>query len=254
MKRLVPAILVTAVLPALSGCLLISGLLGGIGLVTTGPLQYAGTAYTVAEYSYEYAVNGRTPDEVLEAKVEFLFGEEEPPARPAPTLTAGATEVALPSLPPLAAEAEVPGPVILAETLPPPIVRKERTPLPSPAKTIAVRAMPRTTPKAAPRVPRPTRVAKSRPEPHFTYVSHRPDPLRSRLDRLEQGLAEAERIAMASPETGVRCSAGHRDAGQTGTEVSGSWSIRHPVNWTFPVSAQGVNIPRDGSLQFVSPG
>lgn len=57
---------------ALSGCALIGPAIGLGSMAFTGPLQFAGTVYTVCEYSYEYAVNDRTPDEVIEGKFEDL--------------------------------------------------------------------------------------------------------------------------------------------------------------------------------------
>lgn len=55
---------------ALSGCALIGPAVSLGGMALTGPLQYAGTVYAVCEYSYEYAVNDNTPDEVIENKFE----------------------------------------------------------------------------------------------------------------------------------------------------------------------------------------
>ena len=76
MKRTVCNCLFVAALVALPGCLAVNAMFGVLGLVTSGPVQYAGTAYTVGEYTYEYAVNGKTPDTVLGEKLAWLTGDE----------------------------------------------------------------------------------------------------------------------------------------------------------------------------------
>jgi hypothetical protein len=63
----------------LAGCLAVNAVLGVIGLVASGPIQYAGTAYTVGEYTYEYAVNDKTPDVVLGEKIAWLTRDDAQP-------------------------------------------------------------------------------------------------------------------------------------------------------------------------------
>lgn len=63
-------IFLCAVLP---GCAVVGPLLSVGGLVGLAPLQYASTAYTVAEFSYEYAANDKDPSEVIEAKIDSVL-------------------------------------------------------------------------------------------------------------------------------------------------------------------------------------
>ncbi|WP_147819953.1 hypothetical protein [Salidesulfovibrio onnuriiensis] len=83
-------------LVCMSGCAAIGPLLT-LGGTWITPLQYASTAYTVGEFTYEYAENGKTPDEVIEAKLDSISdvfdGEDEVPAveeGPAPVVLADA--------------------------------------------------------------------------------------------------------------------------------------------------------------------
>ncbi|GEM_PF-1104308 len=55
-------------LMSMSGCAAVGPLLT-LGGTWITPLQYASTAYTVGEFTYEYAQNGKTPDKVIEAKL-----------------------------------------------------------------------------------------------------------------------------------------------------------------------------------------
>lgn len=63
----------------LSGCLAINMLLGAGGVFVGGPLQYAGTAYTVCEYTYEYTVNERSPGTVFKDRIVWLMPQKETP-------------------------------------------------------------------------------------------------------------------------------------------------------------------------------
>lgn len=56
----------------LSGCAVVGPLLSVGGMAGLAPLQYASIAYTVGEYSYEYAANDKTPDEVIEGKIDAV--------------------------------------------------------------------------------------------------------------------------------------------------------------------------------------
>jgi hypothetical protein len=55
----------------MGGCAVVGPLLTCGGAIFT-PLQYASTAYTIGEFSYEYAANDRTPDEVIQNKVDTI--------------------------------------------------------------------------------------------------------------------------------------------------------------------------------------
>jgi len=60
----------------LPGCAVVGPLLSLGGMAGLAPLQYASAAYTVGEYSYEYAVNENDPTEVIEAKIEGVLSGE----------------------------------------------------------------------------------------------------------------------------------------------------------------------------------
>jgi hypothetical protein len=49
----------------LSGCAVVAPLLS-VGGLAYAPLQYVSTAYTIGSFTYEYAANDKTPDEVIE--------------------------------------------------------------------------------------------------------------------------------------------------------------------------------------------
>jgi len=243
-------------LPLLSGCLLVNAFLGVAGLVGTGPIQYASTAYSVGEYAYQYAVNDKTPDEVIEEKLAFFIGpfDDEGEAAEVTQLaqlgtresksiahtalgTESSTVFPTHSLAPVDVKTTPntvkPTPIDLAAA-PTPSPRK-LVPLPAPRRIVAAHAAPvrpaRPRPKAATGpvrpAPSPSVPAAVAPQPVET------DPVLARMHRLERCLADAERIALARPENGLRLPVATEDAGQTAPEMSGGWSIRHPV-MSFP--------------------
>ncbi len=57
----------------LPGCAVVGPLLSIGGMAGLAPLQYASTAYTVSEFTYEYAVNENDPSEVIEAKIDSVL-------------------------------------------------------------------------------------------------------------------------------------------------------------------------------------
>lgn len=67
---------VLALATLLSGCAVIGPLLSVGGMAGLAPLQYASIAYTVGEYSYEYAANDKTPDEVIKDKIDSVVSGE----------------------------------------------------------------------------------------------------------------------------------------------------------------------------------
>ncbi|MEZ7198291.1 hypothetical protein [Pseudodesulfovibrio karagichevae] len=91
-------VLLSAIGP-LSGCAVVAPLLGAGGLAFA-PLQYASTAYTIGEFTYQYAANDKTPDQVIEAKYDAMVSGEafelpeylqsEPAGPQAPVVTAEA--------------------------------------------------------------------------------------------------------------------------------------------------------------------
>jgi hypothetical protein len=231
-----------------------------LGLVATGPVQYAGTAYTVGEYAYHYAVNDMTPVEVFEDKFAWLAGTPpgQPDSRPIP-----------PSVEPPAVELADAGAIAPAAMAAKPATAEERpvrkTPLPgqSSAPTaapesastpqpvmVASRApvrpvVPRTmdegrdreagpdasgTPAAVVTANATPSLARPLPEsPAAPLAKPLADPLAARLDRLESALAQAERMYLRNEGQGVRCAASTAERRGDEAGVSGTGLVRHPV-------------------------
>jgi len=226
------------VLPvSLAGCLAVNAMLGVLGLVGPAPVQYAGTACSVAEYAYHYAVNDKTPDEVLGEKLawliapagepaeqEFLLADAAPgpvgepePAAPEPGIgvSAGALVPVAPE-PVMVASLAAPRPVATG--------REGGRPADSPVR----------------RLPPLRQAAPARPEtapgPATAAFSGRAsgqDPLSERLNRLESSLAQAERMYLRGIDPGVRCAASIPD-GSGVPGISGTVSVRHPVMQAGP--------------------
>lgn len=66
MPTTLAVILFLALLP---GCAVVGPLLSVGSFVGAAPLQYASTAFTVGEFTYEYAANDKDPSEVIEGKI-----------------------------------------------------------------------------------------------------------------------------------------------------------------------------------------
>jgi hypothetical protein len=99
-KTLCRSCLFTASLLVLPGCLVINAALSIAGLLGSGPIEYAGTAYSVGEYAYQYAVNDKTPDEVVEEKLaQFMPDEGVTEDGVAPVLVVDASEAVAPKNP-----------------------------------------------------------------------------------------------------------------------------------------------------------
>lgn len=247
----------TVLVLILPGCVIINAVLGVAGLMTSGPLQYAGAVYSVGEYTYEYAVNDKTPDEVIADKVAWLLNDEgetvqvaqAPNAKPelkrqpasAPALTAeNGLSLASAALPvPLgltrsrARLAPEPAPIarpVAAET-PRPLGRREA------AAVITMKKM-QVRPSPSPAV---VEKAATGPTKLHTYVFRESDPLLERMTRMEQGLAQAERMLDRDPAQGVRCSLPAMDFGEA-DGINGAWSIRHDVMQPSPVPSRGSTI------------
>jgi hypothetical protein len=63
-------------LSIMPGCAVVGPLLTMGGVAGIAPLQYASTAYTIGEFSYEYAVNDKDPGDVIETKIgNFMSGD-----------------------------------------------------------------------------------------------------------------------------------------------------------------------------------
>ena len=95
-------VLLSAIGP-LSGCAVVAPLLGAGGLAFA-PLQYVSTAYTIGEFTYQYAANDKTPDQVVQDKYNAMVSGEafelpeylnaEPAGPEAPVMTAEAETTA----------------------------------------------------------------------------------------------------------------------------------------------------------------
>ncbi|WP_319582956.1 hypothetical protein [uncultured Pseudodesulfovibrio sp.] len=100
----------------LSGCAVVAPLLG-VGGFAFAPLQYASTAYTIGEFTYQYAANDKTPDQVVEDKYndmvsgkafelpEYLHSEPAGPQSPVMTAEADVAEPSIDQGPALSEEA-----------------------------------------------------------------------------------------------------------------------------------------------------
>ncbi|MDD4951071.1 MAG: hypothetical protein PHV85_00850 [Desulfovibrionaceae bacterium] len=75
---MIRALVLACVAPLfLQGCFLLGTALSLGGAFMSGPAQYVGTAYSIAEFGYQVAVNKKTPAEALKAKFAWLLGEDQ---------------------------------------------------------------------------------------------------------------------------------------------------------------------------------
>jgi len=256
-QTLVRSALITALVVILPGCVLINTVLGVVGLMSSGPVQYMGAAYSIGEYTYEYTVNDKTPDEVIVAKVAWLFGSDDEPEavkyannvplpanidRPisTPNINLASAKAVLrperrtsaPSLMKVKltpADTSTPSPIVVAAAT-------KRQSKPQRVKRPTTRPVSPRTSVAQTRSPAPAiQTLASTSTPRHTYVEHAPDPLLERMTRMEQSFALAERMANHKPIKGIRYSVKTKEAGQTLT-INGSWSIRHDVMQSPPDS------------------
>jgi len=240
------ALLLLGALMILPGCLAVNAALGVLGVMGPPAAQLAGTAYTVAEYSYEYGAHGRTPDEVLAAKFDWIAGSGD---EPEPAAFAGALSGAVPD--PRRADAPRPATAV-ADAGParaPDLPAKDGPQTPPSAKRIAkpaakraagtriggkrmrtARLPDRTRPRG------PSALPRRRTVPVHTYAAHAPDPLLARLDRVENGLAQAEALYLLRTTDGLRLSVPPRDGDPCAQGVNGGCSLRLPVMRTAPAA------------------
>jgi len=242
-------ILLLVALTVLPGCLAINAALGVFGAIGPPAAQLAGAAYTVAEYSYEYGAHDRTPDEVFLAKFDWLLDDED---EPEPAALAGALSAAVSgprmadSPRPMAAVTDA-GDVLgsVAESVAVPETRAMQPVMTTAPVKAALKADPalRTVRVRAAAAKVPTRTAvreQARPVaprkavPAHTYVSHAPNPLQARLDRLENGLAQAEALYLSEPADGLRLSVPPRDGDPCAQGVNGGNSLRLPIMRSEP--------------------
>jgi len=242
-------ILLLGALTALPGCLAINAALGVLGAMGPPAAQLAGAAYTVAEYSYEYGAHDRTPDEVFLAKFDWLLGDGDVPD---PAAFAGALSAAMPGAQPMDAArptvvvADAPAgrrarpsfnhaarPVALAAAKRPVQPVKKVMPVTKASKAAPVKRIAKTPARPIVRESAqnvPVRV----PVPVHRYVAHTPDPLLVRLDRLENGLAQAEALYLSETGGGLRLSVPPCDGNPCDQGVNGGSSLRLPVTHGAP--------------------
>jgi hypothetical protein len=242
-------ILLLGALTVLPGCLAINaalGVFGVFGVVGPPAAQLAGAAYTVAEYSYEYGTNDRMPDEVFLAKFDWLLdgGESVDPAA-----FAGALSAAVDG--PRPADGPYPSPA-LSDTgngIDNDAVAVRALPVKSkmaatPGKS-AGKAAPERHPAGVPVIaakptagsagPAPARIVVSRRTvPIHRYVLHAPDPLQTRMNRLESGLVQAETLYLSESADGLRLSMPPCDGDPCAQGVNGGNSLRLRVMRTTP--------------------
>ncbi|WP_338668650.1 hypothetical protein [Pseudodesulfovibrio methanolicus] len=253
-------ILLLGALTALPGCLAINAALGVLGAMGPPAAQLAGAAYTVAEYSYEYGAHDRTPDEVFLAKFDWLLADGD---EPDPSAFAGALSAAVPG-----PQVDVtPRPIVVAANAADPAGPRARPGVTRAAGPVAatgrpVRLMKKATPvAAASRAASPKRIANAparaiarkpalaapvrRTTPVHHYAVHAPDPLLARLDRLENGLAQAEALYLSETAGGLRLSVPPCDGDPCAQGVNGGYSLRLPVMYNAP-RATGASSARAG--------
>lgn len=242
-KRLLAYLGFLAMLCSLSGCLAISAGLGALSFLGPPAVQLAGVAYTVSEYSYEYAAHDRTPDQVLMAKFDWLVpAEEQAPAhRKQYRNVAMATPlVHVPAL----LQSDRPDLEPLFElSRSHPVMEAGHTIVPERIETVVVRQPKRIEARPAP-------VTQKRPEvvaavavapetgPVHDYIYRTPDPIQIRMNRMESALRQAEAVFASQPANGVRLSMPCPDGDPCHQGLNGSWSIRHPVMYAPPSTLQ----------------
>ena len=239
--KLCQSCIFTAAVLVLPGCLAINAVLGVLGYFGTGPIQLAGTAYSISEYTYEYAVNDKTPDEVIEEKFAWLLlpeGDLEISGYARATRKSGisppmddiAPEMQLAKSPMEASQAVplTPGkqknePALMTASLMPSPQIKPAATKPGRVehqrnivkKTVAVSAV------------SIAKVVIPKSTPQHTYVDRETDPLLAKLDRLELTFRQAEDIVSKEPSQGILLSAQSYPTPMAEQGISGSWSIRH---------------------------
>jgi len=243
--KLVRNCIFTAAVMVLPGCLAMNAVLGVLGYLGTGPVQYAGTAYSITEYTYEYVVNDKTPDQTIKEKFAWIIpAEEEPeqlefaktfrqPDTPGPSgemnsevIVAEATLGASRALTLTPEHKEKP--TVTIASLPPALEMKTAT-----AKPRRVQRQRHPRKKSPPAVGQAPGTATGTPPAKATqhvYVQRETDPLLERLNRLEMAFCQAEDIVSNHPAQGLLLSV-QSDGTEGGTRhgINGSWSIRHRV-------------------------
>lgn len=221
--------LIALAVSTLPGCLAINMLLGAGSMLVGGPVQYASAAYTVGEYSYQYAVNDKNPGEVIEDKIAWLLPEE-PEAAPVQLAAADVPDVPISSLPvkglklpPMRSPESAAHPLQLASARLRPRVPEQRVrpdkKAPATVETVAearvTEHVPEKTPVRTPAQVSPeTPVRKAQPA-----VS-----LARRLQDSQRRFRTMDRLMVASEgSTRIRVPAESRG-------INGAWQVRHRID------------------------
>lgn len=233
-----------AVVLVMPGCLAINAVLGIMGYLGTGPIQFAGTAYSISEYAYEYAVNDKTPDEVIEEKFAWLLLPDEdlelsadakdlqqsvttPMANIPPSVQTAKTSLgAAQNLTLTQAKHSAPASTMIASLSPSP---QKKTVAPKPRRIQRQRHVVK---KQTPTATAPIHTAKADIHtviPNHIYVERDTDPLLTKMNRLEMNFSQAEIIVSNEPTQGILLSAQSESDGKIEQGISGSWSIRHSL-------------------------
>jgi len=244
---------------SVSGCLALNALVGAGSLLLSGPAQYIGTVYTVGEYAYEYAANGKTPVAVVGEKLDKLDkwlnprGRQNPhednimlaaiqpkPETVIPGNMVGDPPVHALPMPMISSNSTYSPPLLASLPLSPSLnTSRETRNLSEPFRSIRTKRQPdkivpvitakkkaAPTPRTAPLRPKQKKsVQPATRAPVLIAATQAPPQKLLQLQRMEQAFAHAERTRPASANgNAVRISLGNDPSG-----VSGTWSIRHKV-------------------------
>lgn len=223
-------------------------MLGVMGFLTSGPLQYAGTAYSVGEYTYQYAVNDKTPDEVFTEKLSWLMPSENDPTMAGYAKALKSAVLTDPHHVPdsriqLADNTEPHLGHTSVATLPYVIPETAR---PRRADPSSIEDKERPTAMAL-RLNRPSEQKKNKtgkqlassvqadtPRSIRPEIEPKSDPLYEKMERLDEEYRQNKRLVSVNPDWNVRGSVSTGPLGQPGAGISGSWSIRHRLMQSPP--------------------
>ncbi|MBI9081404.1 MAG: hypothetical protein JEY79_16885 [Pseudodesulfovibrio sp.] len=230
--------ILTAAVLVLPGCLAINAALGILGYLGSGPAQVAGAVYSVSEYTYEYAMNDKTPDEVMLEKISWFIPQEAPPDMSShakviekPTLSLPAADVKT--------KVQLTNSVSGVRRARLPIFEKQPEMLPKLTASLTLSRQ-KTTAVSKPKKVQRQRRVKKQSNPALVIAKRnqavpasqvvrewKTSPLLTRLDKLELAFRQAENIVSGRPSQGLLLSVQSDGADLPGQGISGSWSIRH---------------------------
>jgi len=240
MKKLQPNILLLLALVLLPGCL-VNAAFGVMSFMGPPAFQIAGAAYSMAEYSYEYTVNDKTPDQVFLAKVEWLLPEDEGKENPFVPSRLATTESR--SMQPMVALNPTSTPERAAPPASNPTVKHANTSaraktIPMVTRSARAQKINRPTPTKGVPTKRATAQAPALPLVQV-YPPREPNPQQIRMDRLESAFRQAETmIRFGADKQGVRLSVPTPAAPLAEQGINGSWSLRHRVMNAVPTNTE----------------